>query len=60
MGCAARLPYAAGDVVSAAGKPAYKSVRDGGSAPECSQVPAPTQVSGGVPDVQQCHAHVAH
>ena len=50
-GGAAGLPYAARDVVSAAGKPAYKSVRDGGSVSECNSVPASTQVSGSAPDV---------
>ena len=60
IGGAAGLPYAARDVVSAAGKPAYKSVRDGGSVSECNSVPAPTQVSGSAPDVRQrrgCFVH---
>ena len=60
MGGAAGLPYAARDVVSAAGKPAYKSVRDGGSVSECNLVPASTQVSGSAPDVRQrrgCFVH---
>ena len=60
MGGTAGLPYAARDVVSAAGKPAYKSVRDGGSVSECNSVPASTQVSGSVPDVRQrrgCFVH---
>ena len=60
MGGAAGLPYAARDVVSAAGKPAYQSVRDGGSVSECNSVPASTQVSGSAPDVRQrrgCFLH---
>ena len=60
MGGAAGLPYAARDVVSTAGKPAYKSVRDGGSVSECNSVPASTQVSGSAPDVRQrrgCFVH---
>ena len=60
MGGAAGLPYTARDVVSAAGKPAYKSVRDGGSVSECNSVPASTQVSGSAPDVRQrrgCFIH---
>ena len=57
---AAGLPYAARDVVSAAGKPAYESVRDGGSVSECNSVLASTQVSGSAPDVRQrrgCFVH---
>ena len=60
MGGAAGLPYAARDVVSTAGKPAYKSVRDGGSVSECNSVPASTHVSGSAPDVRQrrgCFVH---
>ena len=60
MGGAAGLPYAARDVVSTTGKPAYKSVRDGGSVSECNSVPASTQVSGSAPDVRQrrgCFVH---
>ena len=51
---------AARDVVSTAGKPAYKSVRDGGSVSECNSVPASTQFSRSAPDVRQrrgCFAH---
>ena len=41
-GGTAGLPWAARDVVQAAGKLAHQSVRDGGSAPECSRVLAST------------------
>ena len=60
IGGAAGLPYAARDVVSAAGKPAYKSVRDGGSVSECNSVLASTQVSGSAPDVRQCRGCFVH
>ena len=44
-----------------AGKPAHQSVNDGGSAPECSWVPASTQISGSVSDVwQRCGGVVHH
>ena len=56
----AGLPLATRDIVQAADKPAYQSVKDGGSAPECSRVPASTQVSGSVPDVRQCSGCVVH
>ena len=59
-GGAAGLPYAARDVVSAAGKPAYKFVRDGGSVSECNSVSASTQVSGSAPDVRQCRGCFVH
>ena len=36
MGCTARLPYAARNMISSAGKPAHQSVWDGGSASWCN------------------------
>ena len=49
MGSASRLPQASRDVVPAAGKSAYQSVWDGGSASEYSWLPASTQVLGSAP-----------
>ena len=43
-----------------AGKPTHQSVDDGGSAPECSWVPASTQISGSVSDVWQRCGRVVH